>query len=182
MILITGGSGSGKSEYAEGRVISYGDNTERYYIATMMPFGEEGKQRIKKHRLMRGEKDFQTVECYTEIEKLQLPTKNNKQKVVLLECVSNLVANEMFSCKNSKEDIVEEVVLGILQLETMCDYLVVVTNEIAHDCFAYEIETKQYQNTLGRINQRLAKEASEVIEVVFGIPIWSKRAGGKKDA
>ena len=43
--LITGGSGSGKSEYAEQKLMEYAShskrNKKRYYIATMMPFGKE---------------------------------------------------------------------------------------------------------------------------------------------
>ena len=42
MHLVTGGSGSGKSAYAEQQVLAAGD-APRYYIATMMPYGEEGR-------------------------------------------------------------------------------------------------------------------------------------------
>lgn len=38
--LITGGSGSGKSAYAESVITGFGD-FERIYIATMYPFDEE---------------------------------------------------------------------------------------------------------------------------------------------
>ena len=38
MHLVTGGSGSGKSAYAEQQVLEAGD-APRYYIATMMPYG-----------------------------------------------------------------------------------------------------------------------------------------------
>ena len=64
MILITGGSGSGKSAYAEQLVTEFGD-FNRIYIATMYPFDEESHKRIKRHRNMRARKQFTTVECYT---------------------------------------------------------------------------------------------------------------------
>ena len=44
MVLVTGGSGSGKSAFAEDRVLSFGD-AKRVYIATMQPFDEEGKKK-----------------------------------------------------------------------------------------------------------------------------------------
>ena len=66
MILITGGSGSGKSEYAES-LFSEIKNTEKYYIATMKPFGKEAKERIQKHRRMRSGKGFITLEYPTDI-------------------------------------------------------------------------------------------------------------------
>ena len=49
MHLITGGSGSGKSAYAERQVMEAGEK-KRIYVATMMPYGEEGKMRVKRHR------------------------------------------------------------------------------------------------------------------------------------
>ena len=55
MILITGGSGSGKSAYAEQKILEFGA-LNRIYIATMYPFDEESHRRIKRHRNMRAEK------------------------------------------------------------------------------------------------------------------------------
>ena len=57
MILITGGSGSGKSAYGEKRILEAGEMT-RYYIATMEVFGEEGRKKVERHREMRKEKGF----------------------------------------------------------------------------------------------------------------------------
>ena len=91
MHLITGGSGSGKSAYAEAQVLAAGEG-RRIYIATMIPRGEEGRQRVSRHRLLRAEKQFETIECYTSLQALTLP----ENGTVLLECMSNLVANEMF--------------------------------------------------------------------------------------
>lgn len=71
MILITGGSGSGKSAYAEQLVTEFGD-FNRIYIATMYPFDEESHKRIKRHRNMRARKQFTTVECYTGLKNLTI--------------------------------------------------------------------------------------------------------------
>ena len=46
LTLVTGGSGSGKSAFAEDRVLSFGD-AQRIYIATMHPFDEESHKRIR---------------------------------------------------------------------------------------------------------------------------------------
>ena len=64
MILVTGGSGSGKSAFAEDCVIACGE-MPRICIATMYPFDEESRKRVKRHRDMRFGKGFETVECYT---------------------------------------------------------------------------------------------------------------------
>ena len=43
--IVTGGSGSGKSAFAEALAMELGK--KRYYIATMYPFGEESKQKLQ---------------------------------------------------------------------------------------------------------------------------------------
>ena len=52
MHLITGGSASGKSAYAEKMAVGAGEKS-RYYLATMKPWGKEGQERVEKHRNMR---------------------------------------------------------------------------------------------------------------------------------
>ena len=62
VLLVLGGAASGKSQYAEDRVLQFpGEN--RVYVATMECFDEESRQRIQRHRNMRAGKGFQTVEC-----------------------------------------------------------------------------------------------------------------------
>ncbi|MGI6011063.1 MAG: bifunctional adenosylcobinamide kinase/adenosylcobinamide-phosphate guanylyltransferase [Ruminococcus sp.] len=167
--LITGGSGSGKSAYAEECLVNLGE-AKRFYIATMYPFDEESYQRIERHRRMRSTKKFITVECYTNLRKLQLPEDSN----VLLECMSNLVANEMYQEEGAGALTVPSVLSGVRYLADMVENLVIVTNEIFSDGMEYEEETLQYQRYLGKINVSLAAMADRVTEVVYGIPITIK--------
>ena len=53
LILITGTSGSGKSEYAEKICCELAGSAKKYYIATMQPYGAEGTQRIRRHHALR---------------------------------------------------------------------------------------------------------------------------------
>ena len=107
MELVIGGSGSGKSAYAETavcrcrRFLSEGINREvpLYYIADMIPYGRETEKKIEAHRKMRSGKGFETLEWYVD-----LPGKLEDERTpslagscVLLECVSNLTANEMYA-------------------------------------------------------------------------------------
>lgn len=57
MHLVTGASASGKSAYAEDLLV-LAKSAEKYYIATMRPWGAEGAARVKKHRAMRRERVF----------------------------------------------------------------------------------------------------------------------------
>ena len=170
-VLITGGSGSGKSAYGEGRILSFGEG-RRIYIATMHPYDEESLRRVDRHRRMRAGKGFETVERYTGLSELVLPS----DSVVLLECLSNLVANEMFQEEGAKEETVKEIWEGIQKLKKQARDLVVVTNEIFSEAASYEGDTKRYEQYLGELNQKLAAEADEVVEVVYGIPVFHKKA------
>lgn len=169
-ILVTGGSGSGKSAYAENEVMKLGEG-RRFYLATMMSFGEESKRRIARHRRMRADKHFETIECYTGIKQVILPP----DSIVLLECMSNLTANEMFAPEGAGKRTVEEVLSGIRCLREQAKHLVVVTNEIFSDGYRYDKETERYQEYLGEINRGMGRIADRVAEVVYGIPLLHKK-------
>ena len=145
--VVTGGSGSGKSAFAEKLTASLGEG-RRIYIATMMCFDEEGKKRISRHRAMRADKHFETLERYTDLAGREVPANS----ILLLECMSNLTANEMFDESGAGERTVEAVMEGICHLREKARHLVVVTNEIFSDGVEYDPETRKYQSYLGEVN------------------------------
>lgn len=174
--LIIGGSGSGKSEYAEDLAVSFGGS--RIYIATMKPWDEECANRILRHRKMREKKQFETVECYRSLKKLIF---KKRPSVVLLECMSNLVSNELFGLWEEgdipvldKNTAAAEIAEGIINLERQTDHLVIVTNDVFSDGDLYSSQTNEYRKVLGSVNQLAAKRAHMVVEVVAGIPIKMK--------
>ena len=169
MHLITGGSGSGKSAYAEAQILALNGEC-RVYLATMYPYDEESRQRIARHRKMRAEKNFTTIECYRDLEKTEIP----EHADVLLECMSNLTANEMFWPEGAGSDTEEQILRGVEWLRRKARNLVIVSNEIFSDGCEYDSGTKEYQRTLGKINCRLAELADRVTEVVYGIPLEVK--------
>jgi adenosylcobinamide kinase/adenosylcobinamide-phosphate guanylyltransferase len=163
LILVTGGSASGKSEFAESLCLGH---APRFYLACMQPFGAEGETRIARHRAMRKDKGFATVERYTDLASLTLPERG----CVLLEDLGNLAANEMFST-GSPRDPFDAVLRGIDALAAQCSRLVVVTDEIGNDGVLYDPATTAYLAALGALNRAVAARADAVFEVVAGIPI-----------
>ena len=103
LTFIFGGSASGKSEYAEqyAASLAHNCNAPLLYLATMCANDTESKQRIERHRRMRADKSFQTMEVSKEIGSIVVES----DSVVLLECLSNLLANEMFSSKSTLKPI-----------------------------------------------------------------------------
>ena len=168
MILLIGGSGCGKSFYAE-RICSF-SKAPRYYLAAMQPYGEEGRKRVERHRAMRAGKGFETIERYHDYASLVLPARGT----ALLECVANLTANEMFDENGTQRDPVDRVLSGIDALQQQCDLLVVITNDVGSDGICYASSTAEYIHALGTINAAIAEKADTVIEMVAGIPILLK--------
>ncbi len=163
--LVIGGAASGKSEYAETLVQRL--EGRRVYLATMECTDEECESRIEKHRLRRAQQDYLTIERTARISAAPLPEGAN----VLLECLSNLLANEMFSPVGAGgKDLWKE----ILELRGRCLHLTVVTNEVFSGGADYSEETLDYLRLLSESNRQLAQVADRVVEVVAGLPVFLK--------
>ena len=175
MTLIIGGSGSGKSAYAENYMNSISEDRKKYYIATMQIYDEEGKRKVERHRMLRGGKGFSTIEQPIDIGKAAEKMEDG-ERTALLECISNLTANEMFleEIHGTEEAITEKIVGGIAVLNRELTHLVIVSNDVFEDGNVYDKTTMAYIRAMGRINQKLAEMADEVVEVVVGIPIVIK--------
>ncbi len=183
MELVTGGSGSGKSAYAENAVCQSRRRLQEkekreiplYYIADMFPYGRETEEKIENHRQMRAGKGFHTLEWYQDLAgKLTgEDAPDLSGACVLLECVSNLTANEMYMEGGAGENTVEAVVSGIRLLKERCRHLVVVTNEVFAESEPDSSEMAVYKKNLAQINRALAEMSDRVSEVVYGrrIPV-----------
>lgn len=187
--IVYGGSASGKSSYAESFAMSLQGEGRLLYIATMYPYkwntteiDPETMQRIERHRAMRADKGFDTVECYRHVEHIVA----KRQDVLLLECMSNLLANEMYlePDSNAGSDMAEtmspvsnKIVQALIYLSTRVQELVIVTNDVFSDggSLTYDESTREYVKNLAEINCALARVAETVTEVVCGIPVIVKK-------
>lgn len=163
--LVIGGAASGKSEYAESRVT--GLPGRRIYLATMRPWDQECRNRIDRHRRLRLGKGFETLERYTDLAGAEIPAGAN----VLLECMSNLTANELYDPEGGGR---EAVLRGVDALLARCGHLTVVTNEVFSGGAAYGEDTLRYLRTLAAINRLLAARADTVAEIICGLPNYLK--------
>ena len=175
MILILGGSGSGKSAYAETELLrlTKQNNCKKYYIATMEPFGNETLKKIARHREMRKDKGFDTLECYVDLKgTAEMLT---DRPGVLLECMSNLTANEIYRPDGAGEQTADSIEDGVEELCSRCEHVVIVTNEVCSECTRDSADMIRYKKILSEVNRRLAQKADWVTEVVYGIPVEVKR-------
>lgn len=187
--IVYGGSASGKSSYAESFAMSLQGEGRLLYIATMYPYkwntteiDPETMQRIERHRAMRADKGFDTVECYRHVEHIVA----KRQDVLLLECMSNLLANEMYlepdsdagsDMSETMSPVSNKIVQALIDLSTRVQELVIVTNDVFSDggSLTYDESTREYVKNLAEINCALAREAATVTEVVCGIPVIVKK-------
>lgn len=169
--LLTGGSACGKSSLAEALTDRLAG--PKLYIATMRPYGPESLEKITLHQRARSHRGFCTVECYDRLTDKALPP----CEVILLECICNLAANQMFSNQGPVQNIdyvYEHILSDIRYLERQCKHLFAVTNEVGSDLNCYSQETRRYIALMGLINRVLAARFERVIELVCGIPITHK--------
>lgn len=200
--IVYGGSASGKSSYAESFAMSLQGEGRLLYIATMYPYkwntteiDPETMQRIERHRAMRADKGFDTVECYRHVEHIVA----KRQDVLLLECMSNLLANEMYLEPDADDGgrpetmsevekagvgmsetlslVSKKIVQALIDLSTRVQELVIVTNDVFSDggSLTYDESTREYVKNLAEINCALAREAATVTEIVCGIPVIVKK-------
>lgn len=200
--IVYGGSASGKSSYAESFAMSLQGEGRLLYIATMYPYkwntteiDPETMQRIERHRAMRADKGFDTVECYRHVEHIVA----KRQDVLLLECMSNLLANEMYLEQDSDDGglaetmsevekagvgmsetlspVSKKIVQALVNLSTRVQDVVIVTNDVFSDggSLTYDESTREYVKNLAEINCALAREAATVTEVVCRIPVIVKK-------
>ena len=167
--LVTGGSKCGKSRYAEKVFNCFGG--EKYYVATMSPVGSDAQEIIARHRKMRRGKGYITIEQQRCIESLNVPENSG----ILLECLGNLCANEMFADGEIIKPA-DKIVNGIKSLSERVSEVIIVTNEVGCDGIDYSPETLLYISQLSEINRRIAEFSDNVIECVYGIPLPRKGA------
>ena len=195
--LVTGGSGSGKSEYAEGLILD-SPCSRRFYVATMIAYGKEGRDKVERHRVLRKGKGFITIEKPRNVGEVMvgeyetgLSPLSRTGRALLLECVSNLAANEMFKEEETGEAeageqqgspiqcLSHKIAGDIISLAGQVRDMVIVTNEVDRDGICYGPETMEYIRLMGFLNQKLASAADRVVEVVHGIPVLWKPVSGQ---
>ncbi len=169
IVLIIGKPDSGKSVRAEKIAMELSENGKRIYLATMIPFGEAGEKRVQKHRRMREGKGFETIECPTDIIEALGDENELMDATCLLECVSNLVGNEMHKDGQnswSDEELVDKITSDIKAVSAKSKHFVIVTNRFDAEP-AFDEDTLRYISLLDKVNEAL-KPCADRIEDITG--------------
>ncbi len=175
--LVIGTQNSGKSALAEELATNTKDAV-RVYLATMKIYDETGRKRVQKHRRQREGKGFETLEQEYNISNVIERIQDLSDTTVLLECVSNLVGNELYEnhdrrgisyfigngieVEERRKTLADEIAEEIRTLAVSVHNTIIVTNEYPGDDPGYDPETRVYVQLLSMVNDRI-KEFSDKI-------------------
>ncbi|MBV7272316.1 bifunctional adenosylcobinamide kinase/adenosylcobinamide-phosphate guanylyltransferase [Clostridium thailandense] len=177
--LVTGGSRSGKSTFAE-KLLE--DKDDVLYIATAIVTDKEMEKRVEKHKKSRNQK-WDTYEGFKELDKA---LKEHTNKYIMLECIGTMVTNLMFSENHDFDNmdqteiqrlsisIRNEINKIILAAKENDKELIIVTNEVGWGLVSEHKLGRIFSDMLGHINQFMASISDEVYLVSCGLPLKLK--------
>lgn len=171
--LVIGGSGSGKSEYAERLALQLAGAGPRIYLATMQVWDAECRARVERHRRQRSGRGFVTVECPRNLAECKA-TELDGSGTILLEDLGNLAANELYAPGADSQSAERAILQGVEQLAQRSRHLVLVSNEVGTGGTRYAGDTVQYLRLLGHLHQQLARQVDHLCEVTGGMPYYYK--------
>ncbi len=165
LTFLLGGARSGKSAHAE-RLVT--DHPRPWiYIATAQSFDDEMSERIALHRTRRGE-GWETVEAPRDL--VGVVEAVSDHRPILIDCLTLWLTNRM---------------LADADLESECERLervlaaprgpwFVVSNEVGLGIVPDNQLGRRFRDAAGRLNQRIAARANDVLFMVAGLPMRVK--------
>ena len=168
IILVTGGSRSGKSKHALELAAPY---SQKIFIATAEATDDEMRARIELHRRER-DRSFRTLEEPVDLA-AALTSLPEDTEVAVLDCITVWLGNLLHRGKLN-QGIYPEVDTFLDTLKAPPCQLILVTNEVGMGIIPGEPATRRFRDIAGGMNQQLAQLAHEVILTVCGIPVRIK--------
>lgn len=168
-ILLSGGSKSGKSDFAQTLALALSGGGPHYYIATMIPFDAEDQARIQSHLARRAGMGFITIEQGRSI--LSCLERADRRGAFLLDSVTALLSNELFPPERGyalDEAAGERCQRELLQFAQQVQSAVFVSDAMYTDSVCYDPVTEAYRRRLGAIDRALAQVCDTVIEMTAG--------------
>ena len=173
-VLVTGGTRSGKSSFAEKLALESGGPV--VYVATAAPLDDEIRQRIAAHRRRRPP-EWQTVE-----EPLDLAgvlRRSQAGTTVLIDCLTLFVTNWLLgqdpAALKGLEEVFRPILADLSQAIQACPAgVIIVTNEVGSGIVPENPLARSFRDLAGVANQMVAAACDQVYWVVGGIPVRIK--------
>lgn len=169
--LISGGSRSGKSRYAEQLAVQHGGPVT--YIATAEVRDEEFAERVRQHRLQRPQ-HWHVLEAERGLAELLLGH-DQEDGLLLVDCLGMWLMRFFRSDDQFDEmDFVQERQWLLEAIAAVQGQLLLVSNEIGWGVMPMSSVARRYGDLLGRLNQDIAARCQRVTLVACGLPLALK--------
>lgn len=181
VIMVTGGSRSGKSVLAEKKALEHGQRSV-LYLATAIPVDEDMKERIRIHQARR-DSEWGTYEGYRELGEV---VKSTEKNTVLLDCVTVMITNILFEKERNFDELdnreIEDLEATIMmELSDLIKgardgdkTLILVTNEVGMSIVPSYRLGRIFSDIAGKANQFIASLSDEVYISISGVPLRLK--------
>jgi adenosylcobinamide kinase/adenosylcobinamide-phosphate guanylyltransferase len=178
LVLITGGTRSGKSEYA--RVTAESLPGPRAFVATCLAIDDEMRRRIEKHQESRPKSFWETIEEPFELAAI---LRDQRQfNVFLIDCLTLWLNNHLYRAREQGQTLSENQVAVMAEnLIEACSSIsgsaFLVTNEVGSGIVPEHQDARLFRDLMGICNQLVARAADEVVLVTCGLPLKLKNGG-----
>ena len=169
LVFISGGVRSGKSSYGETLAAELA-GARKIYMATSEPYDDEMRDRIKHHKEQRKGKGFFTIEKSRGIG--ELTNELEDTDTVLLDCLGNLLANEMFSADDSNP--ANSIFRDISSINNKISNLIIISNDVFSDGCLYSDSVVRYIDELAELHKMIVRISDRAIECSYGNRILHK--------
>ena len=174
--LVLGGARSGKSQYAQTLASRAADVV---FVATAQPIDDEMRAKIARHRQERPA-EWKTVEAPIELE-AAVREHGRRSSFLLIDCLTTFTANLMLANDAKADGVKKDAIFACI--DRLCNALressasvAIVSNEVGEGVVPPTEMGRQFRDLLGEINQRVARQADNVILMVAGYPLAVKGA------
>jgi adenosylcobinamide kinase / adenosylcobinamide-phosphate guanylyltransferase len=168
IVLVLGGARSGKSRFAEARLLARPAG-RRVYLATAEPLDDEMTARIAAHRAGRAGHGWQTVEA-----PLALPeaivAHAGPDVALLVDCLSLWLSNRLLA----DADLDADRARLLAALAAAEGSVTLVANEVGLSLVPDNPLGRRFRDAAGLLNQAVAAIADEVQLLVAGLPLRLK--------
>lgn len=165
LTFILGGARSGKSSHAERLVSAH--SPPWTYIATAEAYDDEMRERIASHRQRRDER-WRTLNAPLDLADALVGVDTDAP--VLVDCLTLWLSNQTLAGR----DVELECAALERALSTRRGPSFVVSNEVGLGIVPDNAMARRFRDLQGRLNQRVAAIADEVVFVVAGLPMKVK--------
>jgi len=177
MILILGGTKSGKTSFAEKTADEIARSTGRnvVYLATAQAWDDEMKLRIRRHQ------DSRPAEWITLEEPLDMEAALQRKvcregNVILMDCLTLWVTNILMTLgEDFRQEEAEDTVLSRLEvflekIDGCPGEFLIVSNQVENGLVSPNFLGRIFQEIAGRCHQIIAARADQVYLVTAGLP------------